>query len=108
MRAYAAFIYAFLYLPILVIVAFSFNAGRYAMDGLAGIFLGNHATSDLYRNSLRPRSMEFKFRSGMWHWRRVRSRLQAPVHLSSETPIVLIAEGIFGENRRLLESDGAG
>ena len=32
MRIYAAFIYAFLYLPIALIVIFSFNAGRYAMD----------------------------------------------------------------------------
>jgi spermidine/putrescine transport system permease protein len=32
MRAYAATIYAFLYLPIVIIVIFSFNAGRYAMD----------------------------------------------------------------------------
>jgi spermidine/putrescine transport system permease protein len=32
MRIYAAFVYAFLYLPIALIVFFSFNAGRYAMD----------------------------------------------------------------------------
>jgi len=32
MRTYAAFIYAFLYLPIIIIVVFSFNAGHYAMD----------------------------------------------------------------------------
>jgi spermidine/putrescine transport system permease protein len=32
MRIYAAFIYVFLYLPIALIVFFSFNAGRYAMD----------------------------------------------------------------------------
>jgi spermidine/putrescine transport system permease protein len=32
MRLYAAFIYAFLYFPIAIIVFFSFNAGRYAMD----------------------------------------------------------------------------
>ena len=32
MRIYAAFVYAFLYLPIALIVLFSFNAGRYAMD----------------------------------------------------------------------------
>lgn len=32
MRVYAAFIYLFLYAPIALIVGFSFNAGRYAMD----------------------------------------------------------------------------
>ncbi len=32
MRIYAAFIYLFLYFPIALIVGFSFNAGRYAMD----------------------------------------------------------------------------
>ena len=32
MRWYAAGIYVFLYLPIALIVIFSFNAGRYAMD----------------------------------------------------------------------------
>lgn len=32
MRFYAAFVYAFLYLPITLIVFFSFNAGRYAMS----------------------------------------------------------------------------
>src|SRR5262249_44233601 len=32
MRVYAAFIYVFLYSPIALIVFFSFNAGRYAMD----------------------------------------------------------------------------
>lgn len=32
MRLYAAFIYAFLYFPIAIIVFFSFNSGRYAMD----------------------------------------------------------------------------
>jgi spermidine/putrescine transport system permease protein len=32
LRWYAAAIYAFLYLPILLIVIYSFNAGRYAMD----------------------------------------------------------------------------
>lgn len=32
MRLYAAFIYIFLYAPIALIVFFSFNAGRYAMD----------------------------------------------------------------------------
>ena len=32
MRVYAAVIYVFLYLPIALIVVFSFNAGRYAMD----------------------------------------------------------------------------
>ncbi|WP_119390263.1 ABC transporter permease [Taklimakanibacter lacteus] len=32
MRLYAAFIYVFLYAPIALIVFFSFNAGRYAMD----------------------------------------------------------------------------
>jgi spermidine/putrescine transport system permease protein len=32
MRIYAAFIYLFLYFPIAIIVFFSFNAGRYAMD----------------------------------------------------------------------------
>jgi spermidine/putrescine transport system permease protein len=32
MRIYAAFIYVFLYAPIALIVFFSFNAGRYAMD----------------------------------------------------------------------------
>ena len=32
MRWYAAAIYVFLYLPIVLIVAYSFNAGRYAMD----------------------------------------------------------------------------
>jgi spermidine/putrescine transport system permease protein len=32
MRAYAAFIYVFLYAPIALIVLFSFNAGHYAMD----------------------------------------------------------------------------
>jgi spermidine/putrescine transport system permease protein len=32
MRAYAAFIYLFLYAPIALIIGFSFNAGRYAMD----------------------------------------------------------------------------
>ncbi|MGE0009025.1 MAG: ABC transporter permease [Parvibaculaceae bacterium] len=32
MRLYAAFIYVFLYAPIALIVVFSFNSGRYAMD----------------------------------------------------------------------------
>jgi spermidine/putrescine transport system permease protein len=32
MRTYAAFIYAFLYFPIAIIVFYSFNEGRYAMD----------------------------------------------------------------------------
>ena len=32
MRIYALFVYAFLYLPILLVVFFSFNAGRYALD----------------------------------------------------------------------------
>lgn len=32
MRAYAFLIYCFLYLPIVLIVAFSFNSGSYAMD----------------------------------------------------------------------------
>jgi spermidine/putrescine transport system permease protein len=32
MRLYAASVYAFLYFPIAIIVFFSFNAGRYAMD----------------------------------------------------------------------------
>jgi len=32
MRIYAAFIYVFLYSPIALIVGFSFNSGRYAMD----------------------------------------------------------------------------
>jgi spermidine/putrescine transport system permease protein len=32
MRTYAVFIYAFLYLPIVIIAVFSFNAGHYAMD----------------------------------------------------------------------------
>ena len=32
MRIYAAFIYIFLYSPIALIVGFSFNSGRYAMD----------------------------------------------------------------------------
>jgi spermidine/putrescine transport system permease protein len=32
MRLYAALIYLFLYLPIVLIVIYSFNAGRYAMD----------------------------------------------------------------------------
>ena len=32
MRIYAALIYLFLYSPIALIVAFSFNAGKYAMD----------------------------------------------------------------------------
>ena len=32
MRIYALLIYAFLYLPIALIVVYSFNAGRYAMD----------------------------------------------------------------------------
>jgi spermidine/putrescine transport system permease protein len=32
MRVYAALIYVFLYAPIALIVGFSFNAGRYAMD----------------------------------------------------------------------------
>ncbi len=32
MRIYAALIYLFLYFPIMLIVGFSFNAGRYAMD----------------------------------------------------------------------------
>lgn len=32
LRVYAAFIYVFLYAPIALIVFFSFNAGRYAMD----------------------------------------------------------------------------
>ncbi|MBI2719046.1 MAG: ABC transporter permease [Rhizobiales bacterium] len=32
MRYYAAFIYIFLYAPIALIVGFSFNSGRYAMD----------------------------------------------------------------------------
>jgi spermidine/putrescine transport system permease protein len=32
MRIYAAFIYAFLYFPIAIIVFYSFNEGRYAMD----------------------------------------------------------------------------
>ncbi|CAN5364238.1 ABC transporter permease [soil metagenome] len=32
MRIYAAFVYVFLYAPIALIVFFSFNAGRYAMD----------------------------------------------------------------------------
>ncbi len=32
LRLYAAFIYVFLYAPIALIVFFSFNAGRYAMD----------------------------------------------------------------------------
>ena len=32
MRWYASFIYFFLYLPIAIIVLYSFNAGRYAMD----------------------------------------------------------------------------
>ncbi len=32
MRIYAAFIYLFLYAPIMLIVGFSFNAGKYAMD----------------------------------------------------------------------------
>ena len=32
MRVYAALIYFFLYAPIALIVGFSFNSGRYAMD----------------------------------------------------------------------------
>jgi spermidine/putrescine transport system permease protein len=32
MRIYAALIYVFLYFPIMLIVGFSFNAGKYAMD----------------------------------------------------------------------------
>ena len=32
MRVYAAVIYVFLYMPIALIVFYSFNAGRYAMD----------------------------------------------------------------------------
>jgi spermidine/putrescine transport system permease protein len=32
MRFYAAALYVFLYAPIALIVFFSFNAGRYAMD----------------------------------------------------------------------------
>lgn len=58
MRFYAAFIYAFLYFPIAIIVFFSFNAGRYAMDW-QGFSLQWYATAwnnpfvmDALKNSL--------------------------------------------------------
>ncbi|MGF7161476.1 spermidine/putrescine transport system permease protein [Rhodoligotrophos appendicifer] len=44
MRWYAALIYAFLYLPIALIVIFSFNSGRYAMDW-EGFSLSWYATA---------------------------------------------------------------
>jgi spermidine/putrescine transport system permease protein len=58
MRLYAGFIYFFLYLPIAIIVFFSFNAGRYAMDW-QGFSLQWYATAwnnpfvmDALKNSL--------------------------------------------------------
>jgi spermidine/putrescine transport system permease protein len=44
MRLYAAFIYLFMYFPIAIIVFFSFNAGRYAMDW-QGFSLAWYATA---------------------------------------------------------------
>jgi spermidine/putrescine transport system permease protein len=44
MRLYAAFIYLFLYFLIAIIVFFSFNAGRYAMDW-QGFSLAWYATA---------------------------------------------------------------
>jgi spermidine/putrescine transport system permease protein len=58
LRLYAAFVYAFLYFPIAIIVFFSFNAGRYAMDW-QGFSLQWYATAwnnpfvmDALKNSL--------------------------------------------------------
>jgi spermidine/putrescine transport system permease protein len=58
MRAYAAFIYAFLYFPIAIIVVYSFNVGRYAMDwqGFSlqwyGTAWNNPFVMDALKNSL--------------------------------------------------------
>ena len=58
MRAYAASIYAFLYFPIAIIVIYSFNVGRYAMDwqGFSlqwyGVAWNNPFVMDALKNSL--------------------------------------------------------
>jgi spermidine/putrescine transport system permease protein len=55
MRIYAIFIYIFLYLPIALIVGFSFNAGRYAMDwqGFSVQWYGRAFSNPLITEALR-------------------------------------------------------
>ncbi len=54
MRYYAAFIYFFLYSPIALIVGFSFNAGRYAMDwqGFSLMWYGRAFSNPLITQAL--------------------------------------------------------
>jgi spermidine/putrescine transport system permease protein len=54
MRAYAVLVYCFLYLPIALIVAFSFNSGTYAMDwqGFSLDWYGKAFTNPLIMQSL--------------------------------------------------------
>jgi spermidine/putrescine transport system permease protein len=54
MRLYAALIYVFLYAPIALIVGFSFNAGRYAMDwqGFSLQWYGKAFTNPLITEAL--------------------------------------------------------
>jgi spermidine/putrescine transport system permease protein len=55
MRVYAALIYLFLYAPIALIVAYSFNAGRYAMDwqGFSLAWYGRAFSNPLILEALR-------------------------------------------------------
>ena len=54
-RVYAIFIFMFLYLPIALIVGFSFNAGKYAMDwqGFSLFWYGKAFTNPLIMKALR-------------------------------------------------------
>ena len=55
MRVYALFIYIFLYAPIALIVGFSFNAGKYAMDwqGFSLFWYGKAFSNPLIMEALR-------------------------------------------------------
>ncbi len=55
MRVYAFFIYIFLYAPIALIVGFSFNAGKYAMDwqGFSLFWYGKAFSNPLIMEALR-------------------------------------------------------
>jgi spermidine/putrescine transport system permease protein len=55
MRVYAVFIYIFLYAPIALIVGFSFNSGRYAMDwqGFSLAWYGKAFTNPIITDALK-------------------------------------------------------
>jgi spermidine/putrescine transport system permease protein len=59
MRVYAILIYVFLYAPIALIVGFSFNSGRYAMDwqGFSLFWYGKAFSNPLIMEALRTSVM---------------------------------------------------